>query len=98
MNSDFGPPHFSLVAAVSASRMARPVATQLRFRTQIESGTQESRKIIRTASRFQVSLRSSFLIHSLSSSFALRYPRGPATAGSLDPLAPFRDPQFSPLW
>src|SRR5207253_3186923 len=30
---------------------------------------------------------------SLSSSFALRYPRGPAAAGSLDPLAPFRTPK-----
>jgi len=31
-------------------------------------------------------------IHSLSSRFALRYPRGPAAAGSLDPFAPFRTP------
>src|SRR5437868_7898351 len=28
--------------------------------------------------------------HSLSSNFAPRYPRGPATAGSLIPFAPFR--------
>src|SRR5437588_969191 len=32
-------------------------------------------------------------IHSLSSRLALRYPRGPAAAGSIDPLAPFRNPQ-----
>src|SRR5205823_4457963 len=31
-------------------------------------------------------------IHSLSSRFALRYLRGPAAAGSLDPLARFRTP------